>query len=130
MSPDEEKLTTRTDILKMMDGFIEQISKIRTTLKGVSISALILAPLALALSIYIMQHPSFFVLLDNRDEFGIVLVTLLISVIAISSIWIFVGIRQYRLIDTWSQRYNDYLRRKEKIDSEIATNFGPIDDPE
>jgi hypothetical protein len=130
MSPDEEKLTTRADILKMMDGFIEQISKIRTTLKGVSISALILAPLALALSIYIMQHPSFFVLLDNRDEFGIVLVTLLISVIAISSIWIFVGIRQYRLIDTWSQRYNDYLRRKEKIDNEIATNFGPIDDPE
>jgi hypothetical protein len=99
-------------------------------LKGVSISALILAPLALALSIYIMQHPSFFVLMDNRDEFGIVLVTLLISVIAISSIWIFIGIRQYRLIDSWSRRYDDYLRGKEKIDSEIAANFGSIDDPE
>ncbi|HEY7110380.1 MAG TPA: hypothetical protein VH415_13210 [Nitrososphaeraceae archaeon] len=130
MSSDEEKLATRTDILQMMDGFIEQISKIRTTLKGVSISALILAPLALALSIYIMQHPSFFVLMDNRDEFGIVLVTLLISVIAISSIWIFIGIRQYRLIDSWSRRYDDYLRGKEKIDSEIAANFGSIDDPE
>jgi hypothetical protein len=130
MSSDEEKLATRTDILKMMDGFIEQISKIRTTLKGVSISALILAPLALALSIYIMQHPSFFVLMDNRDEFGIVLVTLLISVIAISSVWIFIGIRQYRLIDSWSRRYDDYLRGKEKIDSEIAANFGSIDDPE
>jgi hypothetical protein len=130
VSSDEEKLATRTDILQMMDGFIEQISKIRTTLKGVSISALILAPLALALSIYIMQHPSFFVLMDNRDEFGIVLVTLLISVIAISSIWIFIGIRQYRLIDSWSRRYDDYLRGKEKIDSEIAANFGSIDDPE
>lgn len=130
MSSDEEKLTTRTDILKMMDGFIEQISNIRTTLKGVSISALILAPLALALSIYIMQHPAFFVLMDNRDEFGIVLVTLLISVIAISSVWIFIGIRQYRLIDSWSRRYNDYLRGKEKIDSEIAANFGSLDEPE
>jgi hypothetical protein len=123
-------LTTRTDILKMVDGFIEQISKIRTTLKGVSLSALILAPLALALSIYIIQHPSFFVLMDNQDEFGIVLVTLLISVIGISSIWIFVGIRQYRLVDSWSRRYKEYLRGKEKIDSEIASNFGSTEDPQ
>jgi hypothetical protein len=130
MSTDEEDLTTRTDILKMVDGFIEQISKIRTTLKGVSISALILAPLALALSIYIIQHPSFLVLMDNRDEFGIVLVTLLICVIGISSIWIFVGIRQYRLVDSWSRRYKEYLRGKEKIDSEIASNFGSTEDPQ
>jgi hypothetical protein len=130
MSTDEEDLTTRTDILKMVDGFIEQISKIRTTLKGVSLSALILAPLALALSIYIIQHPSFLVLMDNRDEFGIVLVTLLICVIGISSIWIFVGIRQYRLVDSWSRRYKEYLRGKEKIDSEIASNFGSTEDPQ
>ena len=130
MSTDEGDLTTRTDILKMVDGFIEQISKIRATLKGVSISALVLAPLALALSIYIIQHPAFLVLMDNRDEFGIVLVTLLISVIGISSIWIFFGIRQYRLIDSWSRRYNEYLRDKEKIDREIASNFGSTEDPE
>jgi hypothetical protein len=130
MSTDEEDLTTRTDILKMVDGFIEQISKIRTSLKGVSLSALILAPLALALSIYIIQHPSFLVLMDNRDEFGIVLVTLLICVIGISSIWIFVGIRQYRLVDSWSRRYKEYLRGKEKIDSEIASNFGSTEDPQ
>lgn len=130
MSTDEEDLATRTDILKMMDSFIEQISKIRTTLKGVYISALILAPLALALSIYIIQHPSFFVLMDNQDEFGIVLVTLLISVIGISSMWIFVGIRQYRMIGSWGRRYNEYLRGKEKIDSEIASNFGSTEDPE
>jgi hypothetical protein len=130
MSTDEEDLATRTDILKMIDSFIEQISKIRTTMKGVSISALILAPLALALSIYIIQHPSFFVLMDNQDEFGIVLVTLLISVIGISSIWIFVGIRQYRMIGSWGRRYNEYLHGKEKIDSEIASNFGSTEDPE
>lgn len=130
MSTDEEDLATRTDILNMLDSFIEQISKIRTTLKGVSISALILAPLALALSIYIIQHPSFLGLMDNQDEFGIVLVTLLISVIGISSTWIFVGIRQYRLIDSWSRRYNEYLSGKEKIDSEIASNFGSNEEPE
>jgi hypothetical protein len=130
MSTDEEDLAARTDILKMMDSFIEQISRIRTTLKGMSISALVLAPLALALSIYIIQHPSFLTLMDNRDEFGIVLVTLLISVIGISSIWIFVGIRQYRMIGSWSRRYDEYLLGKEKIDSEIASTFGSTEESE
>ena len=124
MSGDEENFSSRTDILKMLDSFIDQMSRIRRTLKGVSISALILAPLALALSLYLMRHPSFLGLMDNRDEFGIVLVTLLSSVIVISSIWIFTGIRQYRLIDSWNRRYEEYLRGKEKIDREIASNFG------
>jgi hypothetical protein len=128
VSNDEENISSRTDILKMLDSFIDQMSKIRRTLKGVSISALILAPLALALSLYLIRHPSFLGLMDNRDEFGIVLVTLLTSVIIISSIWIFTGIRQFRLIDLWSKRYEEYLRGKEKIDREIASNFGTAED--
>lgn len=44
-----EMTSTSTDILNLIDGFIDQISKIRTILKGVSISALILAPLAIVL---------------------------------------------------------------------------------
>jgi hypothetical protein len=46
--------STSTDILNLIDGFIDQISKIRTILKGVSISALILAPLAIVL----WQYPN------------------------------------------------------------------------
>ena len=45
-----------TDILNLIDGFIDQISRIRTILKGVSISALILAPLAIILSVFLLTH--------------------------------------------------------------------------
>ncbi len=127
---DQKDNSSRTDILKMLDTFIDQMSKIRKTLKVVSISALILAPLALALSLYLIRHPSFLGLMDARDEFGIVLVTLLSSVIVISSIWIVMGIRQYRLIDSWSKRYEEYLRGKEEMDREIASNFGVAEEPE
>jgi hypothetical protein len=68
--------------------------------------------------------------MDARDEFGIVLVTLLSAVIVISSIWIVTGIRQYRLIDSWSKRYDEYVQRKEEIDREIASNFGVAEEPE
>src|SRR5213593_4751558 len=107
--------STSTDILNLVDGFIDQISKIGTILKGVSISALILAPIAIALSIFLLTHSSFFTILEDEDEFGLVLLILLGSVIAIASVWIFAGLRQYRMISTWNKRYNDYILIKKKF---------------
>lgn len=122
--------STSTDILNLVDGFIDQISKIRTVLKGVSISALILAPIAIALSIFLLTHSSFFTILENEDEFGLVLLILLGSVIAIASVWIVTGLRQYRMISTWNKRYNDYIVNKEEIQRTIASEFGFTEDSE
>ena len=122
--------STSTDILNLVDGFIDQISKIRTVLRGVSISALILAPIAIALSIFLLTHSSFFTILENEDEFGLVLLILLGSVIAIASVWIVAGLRQYRMISTWNKRYNDYIVNKEEIQRTIASEFGFTEDSE
>ncbi|MCC2647580.1 MAG: hypothetical protein K0R16_383, partial [Nitrososphaeraceae archaeon] len=101
----EEKLNmSRHDILSLLDNFIEQIHQIRRTLLGVSISALVLSPLAIALSIYLMLHPSFFAILEIENEFGLVLSVLLGAVIIISSIWLITGIRQYRSLSSWNNR--------------------------
>jgi len=116
--------TDSTDILTLVDGFIEQISKIRTLLKSVSISGLILAPIAIALSIFLLTHASFFTILEDQDEFGLALMILLGSVIAISSFWIFAGLRQYRMISTWNKRYDNYVTNKEQIHKKIASQFG------
>jgi hypothetical protein len=67
-----------------MDSFIEQITAIRKTLLGVSISALILAPLAIGLSIYLLLHPSFFAILEIGDESDHILRVLLGAVVIIS----------------------------------------------
>jgi formate hydrogenlyase subunit 3/multisubunit Na+/H+ antiporter MnhD subunit len=122
--------STSTDILNLVDGFIDQISKIGTILKGVSISALILAPIAIALSIFLLTHSSFFTILENEDEFGLVLLILLGSVIAIASVWIVAGLRQYRMISTWNKRYNDYIVSKEEIQRTIASELGFTEDSE
>jgi hypothetical protein len=116
--------TSSTDILNLVDGFIDQISKIRTVLKAVSISALILAPIAIALSIYLFTHASFFTILEDEDEFGLVLIILLGSVIAISSVWIFAGLRQYRMISTWNKRYDNYITNKEEIRRNLSSEYG------
>ena len=121
----KEKLNmSRHDILSLLDNFIDQIHQIRRTLLGVSISALVLSPLAIALSIYLMLHPSFFAILEIENEFGLVLAALLSAVILISSIWLITGIRQYRSLSSWNNRYKEYVEEKQKIDKMIESQYG------
>ena len=114
---------SRYNILTLIETFIEQIFHIRKTLLGVSISAIIMAPIAIGLSVYLIRHPSFFAILETQSEFGIVLSALLGAIVIISSIWLLVGVRQYRLIGSWNKRYGNYIREKQEIDSSIALQY-------
>lgn len=125
---DDDDFTTttnaRANLLTLMDTFIQQILSIRKTLLGVSISGLILAPIAIGLSVYLIRHPSFFAILEIENEFGTVLSILLGSVITISCIWLYAGIRQYKKIGSWNSRYNAYLNEKREITRKISSQFG------
>ncbi len=121
---DEVTFSTRQDILALLDGFIQQIHNIRRILLGMSVSAIVLGPLAIALSIYLLLHPSFFAILERENEFGLVLTVLLGAVIITSGIWLVTGIRQYYSMSQWKKRYEEYLKEKEAIDRKIASQFG------
>jgi hypothetical protein len=123
-APSTDAEVARENILSLMDSFIEQITNIRRTLLGVSISALVLAPLAIGLSVYLILHPSFFAILEIENEFGLILSILLGAVLIISSIWLISGIRQYRSMSSWSKRYNEYKKEKEDMDRKIALQYG------
>ena len=120
----DDSAKSRENILTLMDSFIEQITSIRKTLLGVSISALLLAPLAIGLSVYLILHPSFFAILEIENEFGLVLSILIGAVLIISSVWLASGIRQYESISSWSKRYEDYKKEKEDMDRKIASQYG------
>jgi len=126
-APSTDAEVARENILSLMDSFIEQITNIRRTLLGVSISALVLAPLAIGLSVYLILHTSFFAILEIENEFGLVLSILLGAVLIISSIWLISGIRQYRSMSSWSKRYNEYKKEKEDMDRKIALQYGLTD---
>ena len=121
---DDVANTARANLLTLMDTFIQQILNIRTTLLGVSISALILAPIAIGLSVYLIRHPSFFAILEIENEFGTVLSVLLVSVIVISCVWLYAGIKQYKKIGSLSSRYKAYLNEKSEINRKISSQFG------
>ena len=116
--------STRQDILTMLYGFIQQIHHRRKILLAMSVSAIVLGPLAIALSIYLLSHASFFALLERENEFGLILTVLLGAVIIILGVWLVTGIRQYYSMSQWKKRYEEYQREKEAIDRKIASQFG------
>lgn len=121
---EETNHTSRRDILGLMDTFIDQIQQIRKVSLGMSVSAIVLAPLAIALSVYLLVHPSFFAVLEIENEFGLVLSILLGAVVTISGVWFLTGIRQYRSMSAWKGRYKEYVKEKEELDRKIASRFG------
>jgi hypothetical protein len=113
----------RYGLLSLIDTFIEQIFHIRKTLLGVSISAVIMAPIAIGLSVYLLRHPSFIAILDMENDFGIVLGVLLGAIIITSLVWLAVGIRQYQIIGSWNKRYGYYMSEKQERDRIIASQY-------
>ena len=119
--------TERNNILDLLDSFIEQIHKIRKFLIGVSVSSIILAPIAISLTLYLVTHQSFFRVLEVESEFGFGLVILLSAVIIISSILFVTGILQYKQIGSWHKKYESYKKEKDDVEQYISTKFD-IDD--
>ena len=116
---------SRLDIVTSMDDFIFQILKIRRTSLYISISALILAPLAIGLSLFLISHPTFFAVLEIENEFGVVLGILLVLLIVISITMIIAGIRQCRsIVVKWTKEYREFQREREEADRKIAEEYG------
>ena len=113
----------RNDILSSMDLFIEKIQHLKGLMLGVSFSALILAPLAIGISVYLISHPKFFNLLENEAEFALLLVILLIIVLVTSGIWLVLGIQQFRSLNSWNTRYCNYLKKREDLDRDIVSKY-------
>ena len=123
MSEDKAQ-SSRFDILDLMDNFITKILEIRRILLGVSISGFILAPFAIGLSVFLITHPHFFIVLEREYEFGVALSILLGIVIAISVGWMITGFQQYKTLKSWNKKYNEYKQQKDDIDKKIASQYG------
>ena len=113
----------RNNILYLLDSFIEQIHKIRKFLLGVSVSSIILAPIAILLAVYLFTHQSFFRVVEAESEFGFGLIILLSAVIIISSITFVTGIIQYKQIGSWHKKYESYKKEKDEVEQYISNKF-------
>lgn len=113
----------QNNILSSMDLFIDKIQQLKGLMLGVSFSAVILAPLAIGISLYLLTHPKFLQLIEHEGEFAILLTILLTVVLVTSGIWLVAGIQQFRSLSSWNKRYCDYLKKREDLDRDITSKY-------
>lgn len=106
-----------------MDLFIEKIQQLRGIMLGMSFSALILAPLAIGISLYLITHPKFRVLVESEGEFALLLTVLLTVVLVTSGIWLVAGLQQFKSLSSWNRRYCGYLKKRDDLDKEISSKY-------
>lgn len=111
------------NILSSMDLFIEKIQQLRGIMLGMSFSALILAPLAIGISLYLITHPKFRVLIESEGEFALLLTVLLTVVLVTSGIWLVAGLQQFQSLSSWNRRYCGYLKKRDDLDKEISSKY-------
>ena len=124
MIEDKEHNFSRTDVLDLMDNFIDRMLEIRKILLSVSVAALVLAPFAIALSIFLITHPRFYHVLQREYEFGEILSVLLGVIISVSVVWIVTGVKQYLTMKSWNKQYKKFLQQKDEINKKIAADYG------
>ncbi len=120
---DSESNVLRDNILNTIDSFLDKIQNLRAILIGVSLSALILAPFAIGISVYLVTHPTFLMIIEHEGDFGFMLIVLIVGILVISGLWLAVGIRQYRSLSDWNKRYCGYLKKKEELDKTISSQY-------
>ena len=116
-----------SNVVRLIDSFIEQMRQTRRSLAltlYLSISSVIIAPVAVGLSLFLLVHPSFFAVLEREYEFGIILGGFLVGVMIVSSAWFVIGIKQFRSIKSWNKKYNIYSKKKEELDRKISSEYG------
>ncbi len=116
-------LDSGNSILSSMDLFIDKIQQLKGIMLGVSFSAVILAPLAIIISLYLFTHPNFLRLIEQEGEFAILLTVLLTVVLVTSGIWLVAGIQQFRSLSSWNKRYCNYLKKREDLDKDITSKY-------
>ena len=120
MSKGEEKTQERTSLLETIDDLIFHMNDPRMLFVILTISSLIIAPIAIIMAIVLMGHPFFLPLILSKSRFfGLIFLFYIIFVVILSLIWLYVGLKEYRFLSRWNERFKKYMSLKERIDREL-----------
>lgn len=114
---------SRNDIISTLDDIIEKVQRLRGIMLGMSLSVVVLAPFAIIISVYLATHPHFLVVVENENEFGYVLLIMIVGILTVSGIWLYTGIKQFRTLSGWNKRYRNYRTKREQLDNEISSEY-------
>jgi hypothetical protein len=124
LGSDEEDVS----LLRMIDDLIYRINSERVWFQIIVITSLAMAPISLFITLFFLLHPRLLLIVLGFERFagpsfGMLMLAYVIVNLVVASLWLAVGIREFRFFRKWDRRFRRYFSLKEKLDVELRKEF-------
>jgi len=124
LGSDEEDVS----LLRMIDDLIYRINSERIWFQIIVITSLAMAPISLLITLFFLLHPRLLLIVLGfgrfaGPSFGMLMLAYVIVNLVVASLWLAVGIREFRFFRKWDRRFRRYFSLKEKLDVELRKEF-------
>lgn len=114
----------KPSLLELIDNLIYHINSERVWFNALCLSSIIAAPISIFFTVFLLLHPGIINrLLRLQYSMGLLLIFYLILNLFISSLWLVVGLREFRFLAKWNSRFKRYFSLKEQLDRELQREF-------
>lgn len=117
----EKESERKESLLETVDDLIFHLNNARMIFVVLSLSSLILAPIAIVVALFFILHPRFLRFFLAVEPFvGLSFMVYVILTVVMSAVWLIVGWREYRFLSQWNARFKRFISLKEKVDRELS----------
>jgi len=115
----------RDNLIEMIDNLVYHINMERIWFNVLCLTSIIIAPISLFFTIFMILHPGILRLMF-RFNFPLGLITMVYFIVNlfVATLWLVVGLKEYRFLSKWSYRFKRYFSLKEQLDKELQSEFG------
>jgi len=109
----------------MIDNLVYHVNMERMWLNVLCMTSIIIAPISLFFTIFMMLHPGILRLMFRFDfPLGLITMAYFIINLFVATLWLVVGLKEFRFLSKWSYRFKRYFSLKEQLDKELQREFG------
>jgi len=121
----KEESTGRESLLEIIDNLVYHVNMERIWLNVLCMTSIIIAPISLFFTIFMMLHPGILRLMFRFDfPLGLITMAYFIINLFVATLWLVVGLKEFRFLSKWSYRFKRYFSLKEQLDKELQREFG------
>ncbi|MEM4245911.1 MAG: hypothetical protein QW390_01290 [Candidatus Bathyarchaeia archaeon] len=116
----------KASLLELIDNLIAHVNSERGWFNALTLSSVIAAPVSLFFTALILFHPRILGhLLRLAPSLASILIIHLAVNLFLSALWLVIGVKEFKFLSRWNERFRAYFSLKEQLDRELSKEFEP-----
>ncbi len=112
-------------LLETIDTLVYHINEERTWFNILVATSILAAPITLFFTLFLLLHRRLLIFIFRLDpSVGIIAIMYFAVILIVASLWLVVGIKEFKFLSKWNSRFRQYFSLKEQLDKELRREFG------